>query len=147
MKKILIIRCGALGDLVYATSIIDALKYQFGNDTLIDFVSTPGTSGIFKVDPRVNHVFPLKHKKVPIWLSKDKQNIINSSKKDKYDYLINFEYGKQFTSLISNIQADKKVGANLNMPTIPSHITHSVEITKYMFKDIVSDEVYQKSLP
>ena len=28
-KRILIIRCGALGDLVYATSVIDALKKEF----------------------------------------------------------------------------------------------------------------------
>lgn len=147
MKKILIIRCGALGDLVYATSVIDALKYQFGNDTIIDFVSTPGTAGIFKVDTRVNQVFPLKHKKLPIWLSQDKQNIIKNSKKERYDYLINFEYGKQFTSLIKDIHADVKIGANLKMPVIPTNITHSVEITKYMFKDIVDEEVYNRSFP
>jgi ADP-heptose:LPS heptosyltransferase len=63
VTKVLIIRCGALGDLVYATSVIDAMKKQFGEDTIIDFVSTPGTAKLFEKDDRVNQVFPLKHKK------------------------------------------------------------------------------------
>ncbi|WWW12336.1 hypothetical protein V7P26_02890 [Arcobacter cryaerophilus gv. pseudocryaerophilus] len=41
IKKILIIRCGALGDLVYSTSVLDALKFEFGEDVIIDYVSTP----------------------------------------------------------------------------------------------------------
>jgi len=57
MKKILIIRCGALGDLVYATSVIDALKYEYGEDTIIDFVSTPGSGTLFDLDYRINKVF------------------------------------------------------------------------------------------
>ena len=103
MKRILIIRCGALGDLVYATSVIDAMKFQFGDDTIIDFVSTPGTATLFKNDSRINKVFHLKHKKLPIWLSSQKREIIKASKENKYDILINFEYGKQFKSLIKSI--------------------------------------------
>lgn len=147
VKKVLIIRCGALGDLVYATSVIDALQKEFGEDTIIDFVSTPGSGGLFRSDNRVNQVFPLKHKKIPIWLSKQKQEIINHSKKNPYDILINFEFGKQFSSLIKAIKAEKKVGANLQHPEIPQDITHVVDITKYMFKDIVSSDVYDISFP
>ena len=77
-KRILIIRCGALGDLVYATSVIDALKSQFGDETIIDFVSTLGTGTLFNADSRVNQVFPLKHKKIPIWLSSQKKDIIQA---------------------------------------------------------------------
>lgn len=147
MKKVLIIRCGALGDLVYATSVIDALLKEFGDDTIIDFVSTPGSGGLFLNDNRVNQVFPLKHKKIPIWLSKQKKEIINYSLKNPYDILINFEFGKQFGSLIKAIKAEKKVGANLKHSAIPSNISHVVDITKYMFKDIVSSEVYNRSFP
>ncbi len=145
MKRILIIRCGALGDLVYATSIIDALKYQFGDDTQIDFVCTPGSGGLFKVDNRVNKVFSLKHKKVPIWLSSQKKEIIKASKKNHYDLLINFEYGKQFISLVDAINAKEKIKA----PDIeiPASAVHSVDIIKYIFKSIVSDEVFNKSFP
>ena len=146
-KRILIIRCGALGDLVYATSIIDALKAQFGEETLIDFVSTPGTAGIFKADPRVNTIYPLKHKKVPIWLSTQKKEVINASKKEPYDILVNFEFGKQFTSLVNTIVANKKVGALVEEIQFPSNVKHAVDITKQMFKSIVSQEIFENSAP
>ena len=143
--RVIIIRCGALGDLVYATSVIDALKFQFGDDTIIEFVCTPGSGTLFKADNRVNHVYTLKHKKVPIWLSSQKKDIIKSSKENKYDILINFEYGKQFKSLVNAIDAKQKIDA----PdiSIPSNIEHMVDMTKYIFKSIVSNEVFNKSFP
>jgi len=147
IKSILIIRCGALGDLVYATSVIDALKFQFGNNTIIDFICTPGSGTLFKSDYRVNKVFPLKHKKIPVLLSSQKKHIIKSSKEKPYDILINFEFGKQFKSLVKNIYAHKKIGALLEEFNFPDSIVHMVDITKYMFKSIISDEVYNKSFP
>ncbi len=146
-KRVLIIRCGALGDLVYATSVIDALKREFGEETTIDFVSTPGTAGIFKADPRVNHIYPLKHKKIPIFLSSQKKEIISASKESPYDILINFEFGKQFKSLLYAIEAKQKIGAQLEEINFPKELKHAVEITKYMFKSIVSQKVFQQSFP
>jgi len=146
-KRVLIIRCGALGDLVYATSVIDALKAEFGEETIIDFVSTTGTAGIFKADPRVNLVLPLKHKKVPILFSSQKKAIIAHSKKEPYDILINFEFGKQFKSLIHAIEAKQKVGATLEEITFSKELKHAVDITKQMFKSLVSQEVFQQSFP
>ncbi|WP_373000152.1 glycosyltransferase family 9 protein [Sulfurimonas sp.] len=146
-KSVLIIRCGALGDLVYATSIIDALKLQFGDNTIIDFVCTPGVGTLFNKDPRVNKVFPLKHKKIPILLSSQKKDIIKNSKKKAYDLLINFESGKQFKSLVDNIIANQKTGYNFTDMSIPKGIVHMVDITKLSFKDIVDEEIYNQSFP
>lgn len=145
--RVLVIRCGALGDLVYATSVIDALKAQYGEDTIIDFVSTPGSSKIFEKDPRVHHIFPLKHKKIPLPFSKQKKEIVKASKKEPYDLLINFEFGKQFGSLVQAIQAKKKIGALIEDIHLPPKITHMVDIIRYMFKDVVSKEVYERSFP
>ena len=147
MKKILVIRCGALGDLVYATSVIDALKMEYGDDTLIDFVTTPGTGTLFNKDPRVNTVFPLKHKKIPIIFSKEKKAIIQASKENPYDILINFEYGKQFISLLQAIDAKKKVGANLSNPKLDPNAVHMVEIIKELYKEVVSKETLQNAMP
>ena len=147
MKRVLIVRCGALGDLVYATSVIDALKQEYGEDTLIDFVSTPSSATIFKKDPRINKIFPLKHKKIPLFLSSEKKNIIKASHKEPYDLLINFEHGKQFTSLLHAINAEKKIGPQLSKIEIPKEITHMVDVIRYTFKEIVSDKVFQNSFP
>jgi len=147
IKKVLIIRCGALGDLVYATSIIDALKNEYGENTLIDFVCTPSSATLFKNDKRVNHIYLLKHKKTPIFLSKDKKRIINASKKQNYDILINYEHGKQFKSLVNAIKANKKMGAFAQEVTIPPNIKHMVDRTRYIFKNIVSEAIFNKSFP
>ena len=146
-KSILIIRCGALGDLVYATSVIDALKAEFGEESIIDFVCTPGSSRLFENDTRVHKIFELKHKKIPIWLSKAKQQIIRHSKQSEYDLLINFEFGKQFSSLVEKIKAKKKIGALAQDIILPAGIHHMVEITKFIFKEVVSQTIYDKSFP
>lgn len=145
--RVLIVRCGALGDLVYATSILDALKSQFGLDTIIDFVSTPGTATLFKKDSRVHKVFPLKHKKIPIFLSQQKKDIIKKSKQQEYDYLINFESGKQFKSLILAVNAKNKIGYFSATPIKSNEYLHMVDITKSLFVDLVSDKVFNKSFP
>jgi ADP-heptose:LPS heptosyltransferase len=143
--KILIIRCGALGDLVYTTSVIDAMKLQFTDDAIIDFVCTPESGKLFDEDTRVNKVFVLKHKKIPIWLSNQKKEIIRASRDNPYDILINFEYGKQFKSLVNNIKARKKIKAcDIRIPT---NLEHMVEKTKYIFKSLVDDTIFNSCFP
>ena len=145
--KVLIIRCGALGDLVYATSIIDALKLEYGEETIIDFVCTPGSGSLFNADKRINKVFVLKHKKIPLFFSTQKKAIVQHSQQVPYDILVNFEFGKQFKSLLTKIHAKKKIGVQLEKIVFPQKMTHMVDITKYIFKSIVSQEIYDKSFP
>ncbi len=145
--KVLIIRCGALGDLVYATSIIDALKVEYGEETIIDFVCTPGSGSLFNADKRINKVFVLKHKKIPLFFSTQKKAIVQHSQQVPYDILVNFEFGKQFKSLLTKIHAKKKIGVQLEKIVFPQKMTHMVDITKYIFKSIVSQEIYDKSFP
>lgn len=147
VKSVLVIRCGALGDLVYATSIIDAIKLEYGQDTIIDFVCNTGIGTLFLKDERVNNVFSIKHNKIPIVLSPDKKKIIKHSKQNPYDILINFEFGKQFKSLVKNVSARKKIGALTQDIIIPKDIVHMVDISKFIFKDVVCDDVYKKSFP
>lgn len=146
-KSVLIIRCGALGDLVYATSVIDAIKSEFGQNTIIDFVCNTGIGTLFSKDDRVNNVFSIKHNKIPLMISSDKKKIIRHSKKNPYDILINFEFGKQFKTLTEKINAKKKVGALFEDINIPKDVVHMVDISKYLFKSLLSANIYDKSFP
>jgi len=146
LKRVLIIRCGALGDLVYATSVIDALKMEFGDNTLIDFVCTPGSGTLFKHDSRVNRVFPLKHKKIPLLLSSQKKEIVKTSQKNSYDILINFESGKQFKDLVYSIEAIKKVGHYFEDVVIDFSINRGEALKSYL-KTIVSKKNLQSVYP
>ena len=56
-KKILIIRCGLLGDTVDATSVVDPLLEHYGNEVDIHWVTKPGISKLFSEDPRIIKTF------------------------------------------------------------------------------------------
>ncbi len=146
IKRVLILRCGALGDLVYTTSVIDALRTQYGEEITIDFICTPGTAKLFEFDPRVHHVFHLKHKKLPIWLSPQKRVIIRSSKQNPYDLFINFEMGKQFLSLSKAIQAKQKIGWFFSNPDF-SNSMHMVDISKSFYAPIVKSDILIHASP
>ncbi|MCK9337384.1 MAG: glycosyltransferase family 9 protein [Arcobacteraceae bacterium] len=143
--KILIIRSGALGDLVYSTSVIDALKKEYGENSQIDFVCTPSSSKLFECDTRISNIYLLKHKKIPIIFSVQKKAIINASKKEPYDLLINFEMGKQFKSLVEKIVATKKVGWFCENIKITK--THMVEICKEFYASAVSQKNLVEAYP
>lgn len=145
VKRVLILRCGALGDLVYASAVIDALKAQYG-DIIIDFITTPGTGKLFEDDPRVHQIFPLKHKKLPIWLSPQKRAIIRYSQKHPYDLLISLEFGKQFKSLIQAIHATHKTGMGiLEVHEIPN--INRGEATKHYYSDVIDPPILLKAKP
>jgi ADP-heptose:LPS heptosyltransferase len=143
--RVLIVRCGALGDLVYSTSVIDALRLEYGKDIKIDVVTTPASAKLFDFDDRINKVFLLKHKKVHIIFSSQKKAVIKESKKEPYDLLINFEMGKQFRSLVEKIKAKRKAGWFCENITITK--THMVEICKEFYSSVVSSENIDKAYP
>ncbi|MEA1956687.1 MAG: glycosyltransferase family 9 protein [Campylobacterota bacterium] len=144
-KSILIIRCGALGDLVCSTSIIEAVRLSFGEQTIIDFVSNPGTNKLFENDYRINKKISIKYKKIPLFFSKQKREIINYSKTYPYDFVFNLENSKYFNDLVKNINTKKTI--NISNVKIPNDIQHMVEKMKYPFKFIVNDEIFNKSFP
>ncbi len=147
VKRVLVLRCGALGDLVYATAIIDALRMQYGEDIIIDFITTPGTAKLFERDTRVNRVFHLKHKKLPIWLSPQKRDIIHHSREYPYDVLISLEFGKQFKSLIKAIHANHKTGMGILETTVDTTSINRGESTKLYYRDIIDSQILVSAKP
>ncbi|QOG11511.1 glycosyltransferase family 9 protein [Arcobacter sp. FWKO B] len=143
--RVLVIRSGALGDLVFGTSVIDALRFEYGNDIQIDFVCTPASAKLFEYDDRVKNIYLLKHKKIPILFSSQKKAIIKASKNEPYDLLINFEMGSQFKSLVDKIVAKKKAGWFCEDIKITK--VHMVEICKEFYASVVSKENIDKAYP
>ncbi|MDP3588623.1 MAG: glycosyltransferase family 9 protein [Sulfuricurvum sp.] len=146
VKRVLILRCGALGDLVYASSAVDAIRAQYGENIIIDLITTPGTAKLFECDPRVNQIFHLKHKKLPIWLSPQKRNIIRHSKKHPYDLLISLEFGKQFKSLIKGVHATHKTGMGILETNLNTNMNRG-EATKQYYRDIIDPSILLISKP
>lgn len=146
VTRVLILRCGALGDLVCATSVIEALRAQYGETVAIDFVCTPRAAGLFEHDARVQRVFPLRQRHVPLWLSSQKRAIIRASRATPYDLLINLETGRQFASLIAAIDARHKTGWSFSNPA-PAPASHGVDICKAAYADVVGADILREALP
>lgn len=147
VTSVLIVRCGALGDLIYATAIMDALQKQFGETVSIDWVCSPGTAGLFEKDPRVRHVFKLRQRNVPLLLSPEKRRIVRTSKKRPYDLLLTLERGKQFISLTAAIRARHKVAAPPNKPMHLIDSAHAADRIKEMCAPVIELGLLKQSVP
>jgi ADP-heptose:LPS heptosyltransferase len=147
IKSVLIIRSGALGDLIYATSIIDALVLEFGNDIKIDMVVNPNVADVLKNDTRLRRLYPLKHRKVPIFLSFDKINIIKHAKKTPYDLLINLEQNRHFDNLAKKIDAKRKLGSPFTKTKLLPGQHHMVDIIKQFAAPICQQQTLDRAAP
>lgn len=136
----MIIRPGALGDLIVTTPVMDAIRREYGDHVLFDWVCKPGPGSIFANDPRVNRVFPLEHKRFPRRISSAKQRIVSASRKAPYDMVINFEIAKQLHDLMHGIHARRKLGAPFNFPAIRQRGVHIVESKIWPYASLVSEK-------
>lgn len=147
IKSVIIIRSGALGDTVYATAILDALKRQFGEEISIDWIGIPACNSLFKYDERIDQIFVLKHRKLPALINPEKRRIISYSKKHPYDLLINLEEGIQFNDLAKAIKAKIKIGHPFELPKPDVEDKHMVEKLRSFYKTIVDNEILKTSYP
>ena len=53
-KRILIIRCGLLGDTIDSTVVVKPLIDHYGDDLEIDWVTKPNLESLFQYDTRIN---------------------------------------------------------------------------------------------
>ncbi|HEX5670372.1 MAG TPA: glycosyltransferase family 9 protein, partial [Sulfuricurvum sp.] len=146
IKRVLIIRCGALGETIFALPVVEALKQQYGENIEIDWVGTPAASALFKLDQRINRIFHLKHRRFPIIFSKEKRTIIQYSKEHPYDLLINLESGHIFYPLVKNIVATHKFGMPYNqIRGMPN--PHVIDSLKTIYESIVDPVIMENSYP
>lgn len=146
IKRVLIIRSGALGETIFALPVIEALRSQYGSSLIIDWVGAPAATALFKLDDRIHQVFHLRHRKLPIFLSSEKQAIINHSKKQPYDLLINLESGRIFFSLADKIVAKQKLGMPYNQIR-PMPSPHVIESLKTIYETIIDPSILNESYP
>lgn len=144
--RVLILRCGALGDLVYGTSVIEGLRAEHGSDVTIDVVCTPGAAGVFEFDARVSRVFTLRHRHVPLWLSAPKRAVVRASRMVPYDLLVNLESGAQFAPLARAIVARRKVGWFFTDPQPPAG-AHVVEMCRAVARPALSEASLHAAVP
>jgi len=145
-RRILVIRAGQLGDTVCASSIIEPLRHQFGENVVIDWVAKAGMGGVFAADPRIHHVYHLKNRRLPIPLNLQKLAIVRQSWRTPYDYLINLELGALFNDLVRLVKAKHKVGMPYEYFAEPPE-QHAVDNLKLIYRSFLSDEALKLAVP
>ena len=146
-KKVLVIRCGLLGDTVDATSVIEPLIEMYGANVEIHWVSKPGISNLFKYDRRITKVFELRHTKLSFLFNIEKLKIILHSLYEPYNLILNLEIGSKFNDIVRYSKSIKKIG----MPY--SHIAddifkeHRVNHQLRILDSLNSNYIKQKAIP
>lgn len=145
-KRILVIRAGQLGDTAYASSIIEPLRNHYGKNTIIDWVAKAGLGNIFLEDPRINKIFQVKSRRVPLLFNREKQKVIYHSWSAPYDLVINLELGNIFNSMMRLIRAHKKLGMPYKHFTEPPE-SHAVDNLKLIFASFLRTEDLEYAFP
>ena len=90
MKKALVIQTAFIGDVILATSFIETLKKELGNDCVIDVLVRRGNEVLLEGHPKVNQVLVWNKKLVK--LINDSKLIIQNIIKDNINKIKNKDF-------------------------------------------------------
>lgn len=119
---------------------------MYGASVKIDCITKSGIGQIFSRDPRINTVYELKRRKLPLLLNPGKIQIVIDSYRTPYDYVINLELGAMFNGLMRLIKAKNKIGMPYRYFKEPAE-THAVENLHLIYKSFMPEEVIQYAVP
>lgn len=143
--RILIIRCGLLGDTIDSTAVIKPLKENYGNNLEIDWVTKSNLNDLFRFDNNVNPIF-IKYTKLPFLLNLDKLKIIFKSYIKPYDILLNLEVGSKFNSISRLTKSSIKIGMPYKYIADnikgEHRVEHQLRILQLLIKNINKDNAY-----
>jgi len=138
-KKILILRFGAIGDVVHTTALFRSLK-TFDPEIKIHYATFKAPSVLIENDPDLEKVWVLEGKTY-----KHLINLAKNLRREKFDVFINLQPSIK-TKIFSLI-----LGAKKTLTYKKTFKLHAVEnfwrTAKPLFKDIVMDEEIKIYLP
>lgn len=145
VPRILIIRCGLLGDTIDSTAIVEPLVEHYGNELVIEWVTKYHLKNLFKYDSRINPL-NVRFTNLPLFLNFDKLKILLKSYLMPYDAVINLEMGTKFDSLVRLLKADIKIGRpidNIDVQYKDEHrVRHQFRILKSYYKGLKTDDAF-----
>lgn len=146
-QRILVIRAGQLGDTVFASSVVEPLRDAFGEGVSIHWVAKRGMEGLFAADPRVQHVWGVAHRNLPILLNRDMLAVVRGSWRQPYDLLLNLELGNQFLGLTRLVKARCKLGRPYHLVADDRPEEHAVEHVRRLCALAVPAETAHRGQP
>ncbi|SDC59780.1 glycosyltransferase family 9 protein [Paraburkholderia lycopersici] len=126
-KRVLLVRVGMLGDTIWGMAPINKLLKYYGPDSTVDIVVKKGMGGLFKHDPRVGRVFEIRKRKLPLFLSPTKLQILWHSVRHPYELALDMETRPFSELLFRLLRARKKILARAIRDDIGAPTEHAVE--------------------
>lgn len=146
-KRALVIRAGRLGDTVWATTAIEPIRAFWGEQTLIDIIVTRGMGALFEHDPRIETIFEIDHRSIPLLLSPTKMAVLFKSLQRPYDLVVNLEMGSHFAGLMQHIRASRKICATPPPPEYLLDNRHIVDSVRYTLAEGIPASFCQVAAP
>ena len=145
ITRILIIRCGLLGDTVDSTAIIKPLEEIYGSNCQIDWITKPNLIDLFKYDNKISPIL-LRFTNLPMLINLGKLKIIFRSYVKPYDLVINLEVDDKFDSMVNLIKSKIKIGRPLisidNQYKNEHRVNHQLRIIESYYKNINHSEAF-----
>lgn len=147
-KRVLIIRAGRLGDTVWATTVIEPIRAFLGEDTRFDIIVARGMGKLFEHDQRIDTIFEIEHRSIPLLFSPTKLSVLRKSLQHPYDLAILLETGSQFSSLMHHMRATQKIyESNLSHSESRSEGLNMVHVTRYVLAQGIPPHFCQNAAP
>src|SRR3989344_5616399 len=134
-KKILILKLGAIGDVIRTTTILNGLRKKYGDDIHITWVVGKESFDLIKNNLNIDRTILLN------------EYSILMLQQEKFDILLSLEIAPPVTLLANLIKAKEKFGYYFNEDGHPSAFNKSAEsYLERVFSDTVNKETHQEML-
>lgn len=97
--RILIVRAGAIGDTLMATPLVRALRKSFPGAYLA-FLCSRMAEEVLKYNPNLDEVFALSYRRLPFWLSPEKQRLTRRLRSMKLDWALALESNPRLLDVV-----------------------------------------------
>jgi len=100
--RILVVRVGALGDMLMVTPLLRALHHRYA-EAEIDLLASSLAAPLLEFNPHLKNLFSLRNRNWPLVLSPEKQRLIERLRARQYDLAVLLEEAPHYRRLIQRV--------------------------------------------
>lgn len=141
MEKFLIINPFGIGDVLFTTPVIRAIKEAFA-DSFIGYWCNERVQAILKDDPSINKIFPISRGDIKKIYNNSKWQGIKKSwslyhelRKEKFDVALDFSLDHRYGWISQAAGIKKRIGFNYKNKGI--FLSHKINLSGYQAKHVV----------
>src|SRR5690242_1254401 len=109
--RILVVRAGAIGDTLFATPLVRALRRTYPEAYLVFLCSEPAFD-LMRYNPHLDRVLKLGDRHVPAWLSREKSRLFGELRNLHLDWAIILESHARLLDLARGAAAVRTIAYN-----------------------------------